>query len=129
MAQTPFFNAVCTSLSFVAFVFSTIAVFLPYWGYFGDFSGNFGSDHGYFSPWSICRELSYDRQKCGEFENASRFRPSNFVFISGIAIVVSAISLGVYCIIAVVQFVLKQQSGVLTTVKLCMGATAGKPFQ
>lgn len=126
MAPSPFFNAVCLALSFVSFALSAIAVFLPYWGYFGDFRGNFGSDHGYFGPWSICRELTYDRSVCGAYENSSRFRPSNFVFVAGVAIIVSAISLGIYFIIAVIQFALKMRTGPLVVVKLCVGIVAGR---
>lgn len=103
MATSSFFIAIITTISFICFALSCAAIFLPVWGYFSDSSASFGSDKGYFGPWKVCKELAYNREKCGSFENASRFKPSVFVFISGIAIVLSTLFLGIYCILSVIQ--------------------------
>lgn len=103
MATSSLYIALITAISFICFALSCASVFLPIWGYFEDANGGFGSDRGYFGPWKVCKELTYNREKCGSSENVSRFRPSHFVFASGIMIVVSAISLGIYCILSVIQ--------------------------
>lgn len=103
MATSSFFIAIITTISFICFALSCAAVFLPIWGYFKDEHGGFAADHGYFGPWKVCKELAYNREKCGSHENASRFKPSNFVFASGIAIVFSTLFLGIYCILSVIQ--------------------------
>lgn len=103
MASSSLYIASITAISFICFALSCAAVFLPIWGYFEDANGGFGADRGYFGPWKVCKELTYNREKCGSPENVSRFRPSNFVFASGITIVVSTISLGIYCILSVIQ--------------------------
>lgn len=103
MATSSLFIAIITTISFICFALSCAAVFLPVWGYFREENGNFNSDHGYFGPWKVCKELAYNREKCGSHENASRFRPSSFVFASGIAIVLSTLFLGIYCILSVIQ--------------------------
>lgn len=102
MASSSLYVAFVTALSFVCFALSCAAVFLPIWGYFEDGNGSFGSDTGYFGPWKVCKELTYNREKCGS-ENISRFRPSRFVFASGIMIVLSTITLGIYCILSFIQ--------------------------
>lgn len=103
MATSSLYIALITSISFICFALSCAAVFLPTWGYFDEANGGFGSDHGYFSPWKVCKELSYNREKCGSSDGVSRFRPSSFVFGSGVMIVVSTIALGIYCILSVIQ--------------------------
>lgn len=103
MATSSLYIALITAISFICFALSCAAVFLPIWGYFEDSGGGFGADSGYFGPWKVCKELSYNREKCGSAENVSRFRPSGFVFASGIMIVVSTIALGIYCILSVIQ--------------------------
>jgi len=82
-------------------------VFIPIWGYFEDSggSGGFGADRGYFSPWYICKESTYNRAKCGSSENISRFRPSKFVLASGVMLVISTIALGIYCILTAMQLI------------------------
>lgn len=103
MASSPLFVALITGLSFICFALSCASTFLPVWAYFEEVHGGFGSDNGYFSPWKVCKELTYNREKCGTFENTSRFKPSNLVFVSGVMIVLSTISLGTYCILSVIQ--------------------------
>jgi len=94
-----------TALSCVCFVLSLAIVFIPIWGYFEDSGGGFGSDRGYFSPWYICKELTYNREKCGSTENVSRFRPSKFVLASGVMLVISTIALGIYFILTAMQLI------------------------
>lgn len=103
MATSSFFIAIITTISFICFALSCAAVFLPVWGYFRDEHGGFASDHGYFGPWKVCKELAYNREKCGSHDTASRFKPSKFVLASGISIVFSTMFLGIYCILSVIQ--------------------------
>lgn len=103
MASSSLYIALITAISFICFALSCAAVFLPVWGYFEEVDGGFGADKGYFGPWKVCKELPYNREKCGSAESVSRFRPSSFVFISGVMIVLSTISLGIYCILSVIQ--------------------------
>lgn len=103
MASSSLYIASITAISFICFALTCASTFLPIWGYFEDGNGGFGSDRGYFGPWKVCKELTYNREKCGSSENVSRFRPSNFVFASGITIVISSICLGIYCILSVIQ--------------------------
>ena len=133
MASSSLYIASITAISFICFALSCAAVFLPVWGYFEDANSSFGSDRGYFGPWRVCKELTYNREKCGSSDNVSRFRPSNFVFASGIMIVISAISLGIYCILSVIQIaaissrekiVMRYSS--LVVLKLFLAVLAGK---
>lgn len=103
MAASSRYIAIVTGLSFLCFVLCCVAVFLPYWGFFEDSNTSFGSDHGYFSPWKVCKELAYDRTKCGSAENGSRFRPSHFVLASGITIAVSTVVLALHFLLSVKQ--------------------------
>lgn len=135
MATSSLYIAVCTALSFICFALDCAAVFLPIWGYFEDANGGFGSDRGYFSPWRICKELTYNREKCGSSENVSRFKPSHFVFASGLSIAISSIVLGLYCVLSVVQIaafssresILLRYSTLLST-KLMLAVVGGKTF-
>jgi hypothetical protein len=102
MATSSFYIAIITTISFICFALSCAATFLPTWGYFEDANGSIGSDRGYFGPWKVCKELAYNREKCGSHDT-SRFKPTLFVFASGIAIVFSTLFLGVYCILSVIQ--------------------------
>lgn len=127
MANSSLYVSLATALSFVCFALTCASVFVPIWGYFEDANSGFGSDRGYFGPWSVCKELTYDRTRCGSSENISRFRPSRFVLASGIVIVISAISLGVHFILSVIQMfspTLRENSGTITT-KLWMAGIGG----
>lgn len=103
MVSSTMHAASITALSFVCFSLCCAAVFIPIWGYFEDGNGSFGSDRGYFGPWKVCKELTYDRTRCGSSENVSRFRPSHFVLASGITLVVSTVLLGVHFLLSVIQ--------------------------
>lgn len=128
MPVASFYVPTCVALSFICFALSCVALFLPYWGFFEESSfSSYGSDRGYFGPFRVCKELTYDRQKCGSAENISRFRPSFFVFVSGIMVVASTVSLLIYLIISIVQVVtrkngLKSSSEVM---KLILSVTGG----
>lgn len=136
MATSSLYIALITAISFICFALSCAAVFLPVWGYFEESNGGFGTDRGYFGPWKVCKELTYNREKCGSSENISRFRPSSFVFISGIMIVVSSISLGTYCILSVIQIaaissrekIVMTYSSLVTT-KLLLSILAGNSLK
>lgn len=133
MATSSFFIAIITTISFICFALSCAAVFLPTWGYFQDDNTGYGSDRGYFSPWKLCKELAYNREKCGSFDNASRFKPSKFVFASGVAIVLSTICLGIYCILSVIQIAavssrekIVMKYSTLVSVKVMLAFIGGK---
>lgn len=132
MSSSSLYVALITAISFICFALSCAAVFLPVWGYFEEVGGGFASDQGYFGPWKVCKQLNYNREKCGSAESVSRFRPSFFVFLSGVMIVISTISLGIYCILSVIQIaaissrekiVMRYSS--LVTLKLLLSAVAG----
>lgn len=128
MSNSSLHVSLATALSFVCFALTCAAVFVPLWAYFEDDNSGFGSDRGYFGPWSICKELTYDRTRCGSSENISRFRRSRFVIASGVAIVISAITLGVHFVLSVFQMfssTSRERSGIITT-KLWMAVIGGE---
>jgi hypothetical protein len=123
----PLFATVITGLGFVCLSLSIVTVFLPYWGYFEDANRGFGSDRGHFNPWVVCKELTYDRTKCGAFGNSSRFKPSNFVLASGIMNVVAALALGIFCTIQVLALTSKKAfAGSLVKARITLAIIAGK---
>lgn len=128
MANSTLYVALSTALSFVCFALTCAAVFVPIWGYFEDANSGFGSDRGYFGPWSVCKELTYDRTRCGSSENISRFRPSRFVLASGIVIAIGAVSLGVHFILSVIQAIKSssRESSKIATTKLWLAVIGGK---
>lgn len=93
------------------------------WGYFEDSSYGTYSDKGYFGLWKICKEMSYNREKCGR--EVSKFRvsgkhflsfsknPTHFdgifsvisgaIFFSGVLAVISSILLGLFCVFSIIQ--------------------------
>lgn len=126
MASSSLYITSVTAISFVCFVLTCASTFLPVWGYFEDGNGGFGSDRGYFGPWNVCREQTYDREKC----DASRFKPSKLVFASGIMIVISSICLLIYFILAVIQITSRKntvgQSSLVSSVMLVLSVIAGE---
>lgn len=135
MATSSLYIAICTALSFICFALDCAAAFLPIWGYFEDANGGFGSDRGYFGPWRVCKELTYNREKCGSAENVSRFKPSHFVFASGITISFSSVALGLYCVLSVVQIAafssresIMLRYSTLLSMKLILAVIGGKNF-
>lgn len=125
MASSSTYRASITGLSLVCFALSVGALCIPIWGYFDDNNGSFGSDHGYFGPWKVCKELTYDRTKCGSSENVSRFRPSHFVLASGITIAVTSFFLAIYCVIAIIQIVSINARERFSMSKFVLSALAG----
>lgn len=104
MASSSFFIAIITTISFISFALCCAATFLPVWGYFEEVHNYIGSNEGYFGPWKVCKELQYNREKCfNNLQVPGGFQPSGFVFASGIAIVLSTLTLGIYCIFSVIQ--------------------------
>lgn len=127
MGSSSLYVGSITVLSFICLALTCSALFVPIWGYFEDGNGGgFGSDHGYFGPWKVCKELTYDRHRCGSSENASRFRPSHFVTASGVAIAVSALSLLFFFILSIVQHVTKTPQKDMLTNKVILSMLAGK---
>lgn len=134
MASSSLYIALITSISFICFALSCSATFLPIWGYFEDANSGSGfSDHGYFGPWKVCKELTYNREKCGSSENVSRFRPSNFVYVSGLMIIVSTVTLGAFCVLSVVQIAaissreqIVMKYSTLVQVKMILAGVAGE---
>lgn len=127
MANSPIFSTLITGCGFVCLALATLTVFLPVWGYFEDAGSGFGSDRGYFNPWRVCKELTYDREKCGIWNNFSRFKPSYFVLASGIMIVISAVSLAIFCLLQVLAITSKKNfAGSLVKPKLTLAIIAGK---
>uniref|UniRef100_U5EPU8 Putative conserved plasma membrane protein n=1 Tax=Corethrella appendiculata TaxID=1370023 RepID=U5EPU8_9DIPT len=91
-----------TCLGFICFALSATAVGLPIWAYFeSGYGSSWDSDRGYFGPWRVCKQLNYNREKCG-FE-VSRFRPSQTVYFSGLIAVIGCSCLGLFCILCILQ--------------------------
>ncbi|XP_034247186.1 uncharacterized protein LOC117648647 isoform X2 [Thrips palmi] len=87
-------------LGFVCFAMGATAVGLPLWGYF-DNDGGFAVERGYFGPWQVCRQLQYERERCGR--NVSRFQPSGAVWASGVVAAFGVAMLAVFCFLSVLQ--------------------------
>ncbi|XP_013112168.1 uncharacterized protein LOC106090504 [Stomoxys calcitrans] len=90
-----------TCLGFICFALASAAVGIPIWGYYDSQSGGYDFDHGYFGPFKVCKQLAYNREKCGN--DVSKFRLSSAIFISGIMAVLSSSALGLFCILSVIQ--------------------------
>lgn len=125
------YAASVTALGFICFALSATAIGLPIWGYFDSPRGGWDSDRGYFGPWKVCKELNYNREKCGP--SATSFKPIVAVFISGICAAVGCACYGIFCILSVIQIaqissrekvVLKYKS--LVIVKLALALLGGK---
>lgn len=129
MALTTLHTSSIAAISFFCFALCCAAVFVPIWGYFEDGNVSFGSDRGYFGPWYVCKELTYDRTRCGSSENVSRFRPSRFVLASGITLVISTECLGVYLILSVIQIIATSTRERFLMTKLVLSSIAGTSKQ
>ncbi|XP_059620922.1 uncharacterized protein LOC132264663 [Phlebotomus argentipes] len=102
MAGKPaLYAAGVTCLSFVSLALAATAVGLPIWGYFDNPIGGWESDHGYFGPFQVCRQLTYGREKCGI--DVSRFRPTKAIYISGILATLCCIFLALFSIFSIIQ--------------------------
>lgn len=130
MATSSLYIALITAISFICFSLSCAAVFLPVWGYFEEVNAGYGAERGYFGPWKVCKEL-YNRDRCGDVN--TRFRPSFLVFTGGIMIVISTISLGIYCILSVIQIAaissrekIVLRYSALVSLKLLLSLTGGE---
>ncbi|XP_022208374.1 uncharacterized protein LOC111064864 [Drosophila obscura] len=101
MAKSTLYAAGVTCLGFVCFALASVAIGIPIWGYYDSPSGGYDFDRGYFGPFKVCKQLTYNREKCGN--DVSKFRLSNAVFVSGLLAVGSAALLGIFCILSVIQ--------------------------
>ncbi|CAD7082776.1 unnamed protein product [Hermetia illucens] len=99
--KTALYAAGLTCLGFICFALASTAVGVPIWGYYDNPTAGWDADRGYFGPWLVCKQLSYNREKCGQ--DVSRFRPSLGIYISGILAASSAAALGLFCILCVIQ--------------------------
>ncbi|EDV97203.1 uncharacterized protein LOC6556796 [Drosophila grimshawi] len=101
MATSTLYVAGVTCLGFVCFALASVAIGIPIWGYYDSPSGGYDYDRGYFGPFKVCKQLTYNREKCGN--DVSKFRLSNAVFVSGLLAIGSSAVLGIFCILSVIQ--------------------------
>ncbi|EDW29517.1 GL22724 [Drosophila persimilis] len=101
MAKSTLYAAGVTCLGFVCFALASVAIGIPIWGYYDSPSGGYDFDRGYFGPFKVCKQLTYNREKCGN--DVSKFRLSNAVFVSGLLAIGSSALLGIFCILSVIQ--------------------------
>ncbi|KAH8315729.1 hypothetical protein KR059_012810 [Drosophila kikkawai] len=101
MAKSTLYAAGVTCLGFVCFALASVAIGIPIWGYYDSRSGGYDFDRGYFGPFKVCKQLTYNREKCGN--DVSKFRLSNAVFVSGLLAIGSSAVLGIFCILSVIQ--------------------------
>ncbi|KAE8752089.1 hypothetical protein FOCC_FOCC001251 [Frankliniella occidentalis] len=64
-------------------------------------AGGFATERGYFGPWTVCRQLQYERERCGR--NVSRFQPNGAVWASGLVAVLGVVLLALFCFLSVLQ--------------------------
>ncbi|KAJ1531048.1 hypothetical protein ONE63_005878 [Megalurothrips usitatus] len=93
-------------------------------------AGAFAAERGYFGPWTVCRQLQYERERCGR--NVSRFQPSGAVWASGLVAALGVALLAAFCFLSVLQLamvsskdrvLLKYSAAVLTKLVLAVLAT------
>eukprot|EP00099_Drosophila_melanogaster_P009272 NP_001262005.1 uncharacterized protein Dmel_CG13698, isoform C [Drosophila melanogaster] len=101
MAKSTLYAAGVTCLGFICFALASVAIGIPIWGYYDSPSGGYDFDRGYFGPFKVCKQLTYNREKCGN--DVSKFRLSNAVFVSGLLAIGSSAVLGIFCILSVIQ--------------------------
>lgn len=95
MATSTLYVAGVTCLGFVCFALASVAIGIPIWGYYDSPSGEltlikyssvlfthshlptggYDYDRGYFGPFKVCKQLTYNREKCGN--DVSKFRLSS----------------------------------------------------
>lgn len=72
--KTAQYAAGVTCLGFVCLAVACASIGVPIWGYYDANGGYYEVDKGYFSPFKVCKQLGYNREKCGS--EVSKFRPS-----------------------------------------------------
>lgn len=107
------YSIAVVALGFICFVVGAIAVGLPTWGKFASYDSdiqlapvyydfqNRAFDSGYFGPWRVCKQLLYNREKCGS--DVSKFHPSTAVYMAGVVAAIGVTVLGVFCLLSVLQ--------------------------
>lgn len=55
-----------TVFAFICLILGLVVLFLPIWGHFEDRHGGYQAERGYFGPWKVCKQLSYNRELCGD---------------------------------------------------------------
>lgn len=63
-----------TCVGFICFALASAAIGIPIWGKYESPTGGYDYDHGYFGPFKVCKQLAYNREKCGN--DVSKFRLS-----------------------------------------------------
>lgn len=71
-SKAALYAAGITCLGFICFTLASIAIGLPFWGYYDSLTDGYDYDHGYFGPFKVCKQLAYNREKCGV--DVSKFR-------------------------------------------------------
>lgn len=71
-SKAALYAAGITCLGFICFTLASIAIGLPLWGYYDSPTYGYDYDHGYFGPFKVCKQLAYNREKCGV--DVSKFR-------------------------------------------------------
>lgn len=85
--KTAQYAAGVTCLGFVCLTVACASIGVPIWGYYDATTGYYESDKGYFSPFKVCKQLGYNREKCGSDISSTKFRPScayKFLLFCGI---------------------------------------------
>ncbi|XP_067646591.1 uncharacterized protein [Eurosta solidaginis] len=100
-SRNALYAAGVTCLGFLCFALASAAIGLPIWGYYDSPRGGYDFDRGYFGPFKVCKQLTYNREKCGK--DVSKFRLSTAVNVSGLLAVASSASLGVFCVLSIIQ--------------------------
>ncbi|XP_054732581.1 uncharacterized protein LOC129240675 [Anastrepha obliqua] len=100
-SRNALYAAGITCLGFLCFALASAAIGIPIWGYYDSPTGGYDFDRGYFGPFKVCKQLAYNREKCGN--DVSKFRLSAVVNVSGLLAIVSSATLGIFCILSVIQ--------------------------
>ncbi|KAL5291650.1 hypothetical protein ACFFRR_010823 [Megaselia abdita] len=86
---------------FLCLAVACASVGVPIWAYYDANGGYYEVDKGYFSPFKVCKQLGYNREKCGS--DVSRFRPSSMAMLTGILAIGSCLLLAGFCVLSVIQ--------------------------
>ncbi|XP_037933592.1 uncharacterized protein LOC119668220 [Teleopsis dalmanni] len=100
-SKTALYAAGLTCYGFLCFALASAAIGIPIWGYYDSSNGGYDYDRGYFGPFKVCKQLAYNREKCGN--EVSKFRLNSAVYVSGLLAIISSAALGIFCILSVIQ--------------------------
>nr|XP_036214405.1 uncharacterized protein LOC106619705 isoform X2 [Bactrocera oleae] len=100
-SRNALYAAGVTCLGFLCFALASAAIGIPIWGYYDSPTGGYDFDRGYFGLFKVCKQLTYNREKCGN--DVSKFRLSTVVNISGLLTIASSAALGIFCVLSIIQ--------------------------